>query len=140
MTNREIGSELGITEDGVKAHLSRLFLRFGVTNRVELLAAADMDRRTDRVLSATAALGGLRAIAGRANDTAESIVAGPASNGLAQKLARVRQALAAVDGALGIVGDLPPDATGAVVAALRKRLADALEALDDAQTGAAHTA
>ena len=140
MTNREIAGELGITEDGVKAHLSRLFLRFGVTNRVELLAAADMDPRADQVLSATTALGGLRAIAGRARDTTASIAVGPGSNGLAEKLASVRAALAAVDGALGIVGDLPPDATGSVVTAVRKRLADALEALEDAQSGALHTA
>jgi len=140
MTNREIAGELGITEDGVKAHLSRLFLRFGVSNRVELLAAANMDPRGDPALSSTATLGGLRAIAGRAYDTTGSIVAGPGSNGLARKLAAVRDALAAVDGALGIVGDLPPDATGAVVTVVRKRLADALEALDDAQTGASHTA
>jgi len=140
MTNREIGRELGITEDGVKAHLSRLFLRFGVANRVELLTAADIDPRGDRVLSAMTALGGLRAIAGRAYDATDSMVVGPDSNRLAGKLAAVRDALAAVDGALGIVGDLPPDATGAVVTAVRKRLADALEALSDAQTGAMHTA
>lgn len=140
LTNREIGSELGITEDGVKAHLSRLFLRFGVTNRVELLAAADLDPRGDRVLSATASLGALRAIAGRAYDTTASNVAGPGSNGLEQQLASVREALAEVDGALGIVANLPPDATGAVVAAVRKRLAEALQALDDAQHGALHTA
>jgi DNA-binding CsgD family transcriptional regulator len=140
MTNREIGGELGITEDGVKAHLSRLFLRFGVTNRVELLAAADMDPRGDRALSATASLGGLRAIAGRASDTTAAIVVGPDSNGLARQIAAVREALAAVDGALGIVGDLPPEATGPVVAAVRKRLADALEALDNVQGGAVHTA
>ena len=40
-SNREIGDKLAISEDGVKAHLSRLYLRYGVTNRVELIASVD---------------------------------------------------------------------------------------------------
>src|SRR5690349_11240945 len=56
-TNREIAHELGITEDGVKAHLSRLFLRFGATNRVELLAAANLDPSRDAEANGTLSLG-----------------------------------------------------------------------------------
>src|SRR5688500_7591942 len=40
-SNREIGDKLAISEDGVKAHLSRLYLRYGVTNRVELITSVD---------------------------------------------------------------------------------------------------
>ena len=140
LTNREIGDELGITEDGVKAHLSRLFLRFGVTNRVELLAAVELDPRTDRARTLDAELGSLRAIAGRANETNGAISPASNGNGLAAKLAAVRDALAAVDAALGIVGDLPPETTGVVVAAVRKRLGSAFDALEIAQSESAHTA
>jgi DNA-binding CsgD family transcriptional regulator len=141
LTNREIGDELGITEDGVKAHLARLFLRFGVSNRVELLAAVQMDPTGDRARMLNAQLGDLRAIAGRANATTGAISPTTGSNGLEARLSAVRQALAAVDAALGLVGDLPPETTGPVVAAVRKRLASAFDALDVVHTeDAAHTA
>jgi DNA-binding CsgD family transcriptional regulator len=38
MTNKEIGARMGITERGVKHHVSRLFVLYGVTNRAELIA------------------------------------------------------------------------------------------------------
>jgi len=38
-SNREIAGELGITEQGVKSHISRLLLRHGVPNRTALVAA-----------------------------------------------------------------------------------------------------
>ena len=38
-SNREIAGELGITEQGVKSHVSRLLLRHGVPNRTALVAA-----------------------------------------------------------------------------------------------------
>ena len=38
-SNREIADELGITEQGVKSHVSRLLLRHGVPNRTALVAA-----------------------------------------------------------------------------------------------------
>ena len=140
LTNREIGDELGITEDGVKAHLSRLFLRFGVSNRVELLAAVQMDPVGDRALTLAAELGSLRAIAGRANAATGAITPTADTNGLEARLSAVREALASVDAALGIVGDLPPETSGPVVAAVRKRLAAAFDALETVQGEAAHTA
>jgi len=140
LTNREIGDELGITEDGVKAHLSRLFLRFGVSNRVELLSAVHMDPVGDRALTADAELGSLRAIAGRANATTGALRPTSNSDGLEAKLSAVRDALASVDAALGIVGDLPPETTGSVVAAVRRRLAAAFDALENAQSEAVRTA
>ena len=148
-TNKEIAEELGISEDGVKAHLSRLFLRFSVTNRVELLAAADGElrregiaqMRADRSSAPTDALGELRAIAGRAGVAGRALGAST-DTAIASKLAVVRDALAAVDGALAIVNDLPPETTGAVVVAVRKRLAEAFDAIDSvrAEGSAAQTA
>ena len=38
-SNREIAGELGITEQGVKSHVSRLLVRHGVPNRTALVAA-----------------------------------------------------------------------------------------------------
>ena len=38
-SNREIAGELGITEQGVKSHVSRLLMRHGVPNRTALVAA-----------------------------------------------------------------------------------------------------
>jgi DNA-binding CsgD family transcriptional regulator len=141
LTNKEIAEDLGITDDGVKAHLSRLFLRYGVTNRVGLLAAADGDLRGDRALASTGSLANLRALAGRAN-AAGAALSTSADSGISAKLAAVRDALAAVDGALAIVGDLPPETTGSVLAAVRKRLASAFDAIDNAQAeaGTLHTA
>ena len=137
LTNKEIAEELGITEDGVKAHLSRLFLRFAVTNRVELLAAAAGEVRPDRALDVTGSLGNLRALADRASDTGTALSTATDA-AIAAKLAAVREALAAVDGALAIVSDLPPETTGTVLAAVRKRLAAAFEAIDSvsAESGA----
>ena len=37
MTNKEIAAELGISEQGVKVHISRLLERYGAENRVELV-------------------------------------------------------------------------------------------------------
>ena len=131
-TNREIAQELGISEDGVKAHLSRLFLRFGVTNRVELLGAANEDPRLDRTHTSTVPLGTLRAIAGRANASIGEIETAPSAPQLMRQLTAVRDALAAVDLALDLVSELPPETTGPVIGAVRKRIGTALDALDAA--------
>jgi len=37
-TNKEIAAELGISEQGVKVHISRLLERYGAENRVELVS------------------------------------------------------------------------------------------------------
>jgi DNA-binding CsgD family transcriptional regulator len=129
LSNREIGAELGISEDGVKAHLSRLYLRYGVSNRVELLNAADQTAAHDAALSGRAPLGTLRAIAGRAEVRTAQLEA-TGARPAATQIGALRDALAAVDVALDLVGELPPETTGAVIEAVRKRLAAALTALD----------
>ena len=38
LTNKEIADELGISEPGVKAGMQRLFQKYGVSNRAQLVA------------------------------------------------------------------------------------------------------
>ena len=40
LSNKAIARELGVSEQAVKAHMSRLFLKHGVGNRAGLVAAA----------------------------------------------------------------------------------------------------
>ena len=40
LSSKAIAAELGVSEQAVKAHLSRLFLKFGVENRAGLVSAA----------------------------------------------------------------------------------------------------
>lgn len=126
LTNKEIAAALRITEDGVKAHLSRMYLRFAVTNRVALLARLDAlpPRPTPPELN----LGDLRTIASRSHvRSAEQTSAGLMS---ASDVVNAREVLASVDVALDLVRDLPPETTGPVLDALRKRVAAAVVSLD----------
>ena len=127
--NKEIAATLGISEDSVKAHLSRLYLRFGVSNRVALLAAVER-LEPDRALTRTADLGQLRSIAGRLQQTSSSV--GPAVMPLAPFEA-LRQALSSVDAALDLMTDLPDDTKGVVLDAVRRRVETGLDALDELQ-------
>jgi DNA-binding CsgD family transcriptional regulator len=45
MTNKEIGARLGISERGVKHHVSRLFVLYAVESRAELIAVVLGQRR-----------------------------------------------------------------------------------------------
>lgn len=128
-SNREIGEQLGISEDGVKAHLSRLYLRFGVTNRVELIANVNETAgRPSAVLSRPSAT-----IRARATPTAAPVSATSGSAIAAAKLNAVRDALLAVDAALGLVSELPPETTEPMIHAVKRRLSDAISALDEAR-------
>ena len=40
MSNREIGTQLGISEDGAKAHVKQIFLKLHVSDRAEAVSAA----------------------------------------------------------------------------------------------------
>ena len=129
-TNKEIAARLGISDDAVKAHLSRLYLRFGVSNRVALLSA--LDGQPGRGVSLEADLGQLRSIAGRLRDSSADVqrVTGNGTDGPIQSL---RQALAAIDAALDLVNDLPDDTKGQVIEAVRRRLSGGFAALDELQ-------
>jgi len=132
-SNREIGGKLGISEDGVKAHLSRLYLRYGVTNRVELITTVD---ETDGYSSATMPPPSetVRAREPLTRTPARTPVETSASAlAAAAKLTAVREALLAVDAALGLVSELPPDTAEPMIGAVKRRLGGAISALDDAQ-------
>jgi len=126
-SNREIGDRLGISEDGVKAHLSRLYLRYGVTNRVELLASVDENAG---VSSPVPAPKPLRVVT---NGTPGQSTGSGASVAAVAKLSAVRDALVAVDAALGLVSELPPETAEPMINAVKRRLSGAITALDDAQ-------
>lgn len=126
LSNKEIAAALRITEDGVKAHLSRMYLRFAVTNRVALLAR--FDAAPPRPTSPELNLGDLRTLASRSHvRSAKQTSAGLLS---ASEVVDAREVLAAVDVALDLVRDLPPETTGPVLDALRRRVAAAVVALD----------
>lgn len=132
-SNREIGDKLAISEDGVKAHLSRLYLRFGVTNRVELIASVD-EKASQPTRAASAALETFRVRAGGPSaPQATTPTPGPAVAAAAAKLSAVRDALVAVDAALGLVSELPPETTEPMISAVKRRLGGAIAALDEAQ-------
>jgi regulatory LuxR family protein len=130
-SNREIGDKLAISEDGVKAHLSRLYLRYGVTNRVELIASVDETAgQPSAVMSRPP-----QASRAHAPGTAARapMVATSGSASAAAKLSAVRDALMAVDAALGLVSELPPETTEPMISAVKRRLSRAIAALDDVQ-------
>lgn len=132
-SNREIGEKLGISEDGVKAHLSRLYLRYGVTNRVELLTAVDENAgQSSAVLPPPSDTSRARVTLIRtpARTPVETSASGLAA---AAKLTAVREALLAVDAALGLVSELPPETTEPMISAVKRRLGGAITALDEAQ-------
>lgn len=125
LSNREIAGELGIGEDTVKAHLSRLYAKFGVPNRAALVAV------TADVIQDDRSLGALRQMANDAHAASMPLMNGRSP---AEPLVlALRDTLAAVDVALDLVGELPPGSTGALVVALRKRIDAAFAALDQLQ-------
>ena len=130
-TNREIGDKLAISEDGVKAHLSRLYLRYGVTNRVELITSVDESAGQPLVVASPAP----EMQRTHTNGTPTKIAtARPArATAAAAKLSAVRDALLAVDAALGLIGELPPETTEPMISAVKRRLGGAITALDEAQ-------
>lgn len=129
LSNREIADQMDITEDGVKTHLSRLFLRYGVSNRVELLAVTE-DEHADGRLTARTPLGVLRVIAARADSRGAALESTPKDAALVPRITTLRESLAEADAALGLVAELPADTTGPLIEAVRKRLAAALDALE----------
>ena len=129
-TNREIADQLGITEDGVNAHLSRMYLRYGVGNRVELLAAVGSALLAE-VGSDGAALRAIRATVIGAHAQVTALEARPTSGVASERLVAVRDQIHAVNSALGMVTELPPEATGPMIEAVRRRLSEALVRLDE---------
>ena len=75
--------------------------------------------------SAATSLASLRAMARHAQTQSQRLDGDTTDT----RLVAVRDALAALDVALGLVTELPADTSGALVAALRKRIDDAFAAL-----------
>jgi DNA-binding CsgD family transcriptional regulator len=128
LSNKEIAAELGITEEGVKAHLGRLYLRFGVRNRVQLVteAGADLDG-----LDPGARLESLRTMAIDARQDMNSARSRPrAANGTVDaQLESMRIALESLDVALELVSTLPPNTAGKALRVVRRRMSAVLGAL-----------
>jgi hypothetical protein len=147
LTNKEIAKELGISEQGVKVHISRLLERYGAANRVELVgrtrAWSDAEERSFSALSSD--LAGIRV--GLAHDglglsRQEIRRDGDKSrptNGdgiestvdIALSLATVRELLNEVDVAVKLARELPADAaTGSLGDAIRSRVRAAMAESD----------
>jgi DNA-binding CsgD family transcriptional regulator len=132
-SNREIGEKLGISEDGVKAHLSRLYLRYGVANRVELITTVDENAgQPSAVLAPPSEVSRARVTLTR-TPARTPMETSASARSAAAKLTAVREALLAVDAALGLVSELPPETTEPMISAVKRRLGGAITALDEVQ-------
>jgi DNA-binding CsgD family transcriptional regulator len=150
-TNKDIASELGISEQGVKVHISRLLERYGAENRVELVnltrAWPVEDDRTYAELSSDIA--GIRAglntthretnafansRGGRGRSAAPTTTLGTNSHtpgkpiDLGTEVRSLREVLSEINVALKLARELPADANvGPIVDAIRARVGAALE-------------
>jgi len=150
-TNKDIAAELGISEQGVKVHISRLLERYGAENRVELVSLArawpEADAKAYAELSGNIA--GIRAglnkrfqdatafgekregnghVAAAAPRVERNGHAGHAGTDLAAQVRSLRDALGEIDVALKLARELPADAdAGPLVDAIRTRVGAALQ-------------
>ena len=150
-TNKAIAAELGISEQGVKVHVSRLLERYGAENRVELVtltrAWPEPDDRSYAELSGDIA--GIRAGLNKTYQDATAVgdmhggkghlaAAAPRAetNGHAPKMGTdlvaevraLREVLGEINVALKLARELPAGAdVGPLVDAIRTRVGAALE-------------
>ena len=150
-TNKAIAAALGISEQGVKVHISRLLERYGAENRVELVsitrAWSEADERGLAELSGDIA--GIRAglnntylDANAVSDThggnghLSTSAPRAATNGhapkigtdLAAEVRSLREVLGEINVALKLAREMPADAdVGPLVDAVRTRVGAALE-------------
>jgi DNA-binding CsgD family transcriptional regulator len=157
-TNKEIAAALGISEAGVKAHLSRLLLRYRAPNRVALLRAIALERedgagQRDETISGDllaigrsirnmrergididtqfATLGRMDPESPRFRDVTGKLSAkGTPRAGLA--VSELRAALAALELAFELAERLPPEAVrGPLLDVVRRRVRSALAATEE---------
>ena len=150
-TNKDIAADLGISEQGVKVHISRLLERYGAENRVELVtltrAWPEADERPYADLSDNIA--GIRAglnktyqdatafgdmHGGNGHRLAPAPAAktnghtSPVTSDLAAEVRALREVLGEINVALKIARELPANAdVGPLVDAIRTRVGAALE-------------
>ena len=151
LTNKEIAHELGIGPEGVKAHVSRLLLRFGARNRVALISSLRSTTTGDVAAYRTATVpledirvglshGGNGATNGAPGDIRGhqarldrmiDAVAPYASADVLRRLSALQQAL----GAISLAIELAPAARGkaerSILDAIRERSNRALRAVDE---------
>jgi len=150
-TNKDIAADLGISEQGVKVHISRLLERYGAENRVELvsLTGAWPDAGERGYAEISGDIAGIRA---GLNKTYQDATAfgdmhggngrrvsavppaktnghtSPVSNDLVAEVRALREVLGEINVALKLARELPGDAdVGPLVDAIRTRVGAALE-------------
>jgi hypothetical protein len=104
-------------------------MRYGVTSRVELITSVDETADKPSIVASPTP----KVPRARANGTPTTTASSGPTTPVAVKLSAVRDALVAVDAALGLVSELPPETTEAMIGAVKRRLGGAIAALDDAQ-------
>lgn len=150
-TNKDIAGELGISEQGVKVHISRLLERYGAENRVELVSLTrawqDEEDRTYSNLSSDIA--GIRAGLNGTYQDATALGSGHGGNGhagpivklvplnghsapisgdLGAEVRSLREVLTEINVALKLAREMPTGAdVGPLVDSIRTRVNAALE-------------
>lgn len=150
MTNKDIAADLGISEQGVKVHISRLLERYGAENRVELVSVtrawAEVDEHTYGGLSKDIA--GIRSELNHTYEDATALGRSREGNGhqppatasretnghsaavdgdLSSEVRSLREILAEINVALKLARELPADTSvGPLVDAIRARVTAAL--------------
>jgi DNA-binding CsgD family transcriptional regulator len=152
-TNKDIAAELGISEQGVKVHISRLLERYGAENRVELVSLARAWPESDQSSYADLSgdLAGIRAGLNKTYQDATAFGKGRGGNGhagpppkpprshgnghpispganLVAEVRALREVLGEINVALKLARELPADTNvGPLVDAIRTRVNAALE-------------
>ena len=149
-TNKEIAAELGISEQGVKVHISRLLERYGAENRVELVSITrawpGAERRYEdlshdiagiraglnKTYQDTTALSAMHSGNGHVGAPTSSAETNGHTDGpdtsLADEVRALRETLGEINVALKLARELPADAdVGPIVEAIRRRVGAALE-------------
>jgi DNA-binding CsgD family transcriptional regulator len=152
-TNKDIAAELGISEQGVKVHISRLLERYGALNRVELvnLTRAWPDAEDRELAAVSADIAGTRAGLNRTYDDVNAFGEARAGDGhvrstilraktnghpqitmtladLAAEVRSLREVLSEINVALKLARELPAETdAGPIVDAIRARVSAALE-------------
>ncbi len=148
-TNKVIAAELGISEQGVKVHVSRLLERYGAENRVELVSLAQAWPEAGGYAELSGDIAGIRAGLNKTYQDATAFGEMHAGTGhsvagvpraetsghapnvgteLVAEVRRLREVLGEINVALKLARELPADAdVGPLVDAIRTRVGAALE-------------
>jgi DNA-binding CsgD family transcriptional regulator len=150
-TNKDIAAELGISEQGVKVHISRLLARYGAENRVQLvtLSRAWPEADGNGFAELSGDIAGIRAGLNKTYQDATAISETHGENGpsapaarpaqtnghmpktrtdIAAEVRSLREILAEINVALKLARELPADAdVGPLVDTIRARVGVALD-------------